>query len=124
MSAASDRSRRLRRGAARGEVVRHDGVDTYVVVAADNGTATFSDTANAIPARFGFWLGEVLASGGSAGYDHKKVGICRPKSTMSWYHTEDGNGSLTTRSNSSRSTGVVSVDADPRSRRRSRRSEG
>jgi glutamate dehydrogenase len=56
-------------------VVRHDGDDPYLVVAADKGTATFSDTANEIAARHGFWLGDAFASGGSEGYDHKKMGI-------------------------------------------------
>ena len=56
-------------------VVRHDGDDAYLVVAADKGTATFSDTANAISADCGFWLGDAFASGGSAGYDHKQMGI-------------------------------------------------
>ncbi len=56
-------------------VVRHDGDDPYLVVAADKGTATFSDTANAIALERGFWLGDAFASGGSAGYDHKKMGI-------------------------------------------------
>jgi len=57
------------------QVVRHDGDDPYLVVAADKGTATFSDTANEIAARRGFWLGDAFASGGSEGYDHKKMGI-------------------------------------------------
>ncbi|SDR24384.1 NAD-glutamate dehydrogenase [Pseudovibrio sp. Tun.PSC04-5.I4] len=56
-------------------VVRHDQDDPYLVVAADKGTATFSDTANAISEDKGFWLGDAFASGGSAGYDHKKMGI-------------------------------------------------
>ncbi len=56
-------------------VVRHDGDDPYLVVAADKGTATFSDTANAISVGHDFWLGDAFASGGSAGYDHKKMGI-------------------------------------------------
>ena len=56
-------------------VVRRDGDDPYLVVAADKGTATFSDTANEIAGRFGFWLGDAFASGGSEGYDHKKMGI-------------------------------------------------
>jgi glutamate dehydrogenase len=56
-------------------VVRHDEDDTYLVVAADKGTATFSDRANAIAAEYGFWLGDAFASGGSKGYDHKKLGI-------------------------------------------------
>src|SRR5690606_19191222 len=56
-------------------VVRHDGDDAYLVVAADKGTAAFSDVANAIAAEYGFWLGDAFASGGSAGYDHKKMGI-------------------------------------------------
>jgi glutamate dehydrogenase len=64
-----------------GEVVHPEGVrvldddDTYLVVAADKGTATFSDAANRIAARYGFWLGDAFASGGSKGYDHKALGI-------------------------------------------------
>ncbi len=57
------------------DVVRHDEDDPYLVVAADKGTATFSDTANAIAIEYGFWLGDAFASGGSNGYDHKKMGI-------------------------------------------------
>jgi len=57
------------------DVVRHDGDDPYLVVAADKGTATFSDIANAIALDEGFWLGDAFASGGSAGYDHKAMGI-------------------------------------------------
>ncbi|WBB92454.1 NAD-glutamate dehydrogenase [Verrucosispora sp. WMMC514] len=57
------------------DVVRHDGDDPYMVVAADKGTATFSDTANEISTAHNFWLGDAFASGGSAGYDHKKMGI-------------------------------------------------
>ncbi len=56
-------------------VVRRDGDDPYLVVAADKGTATFSDTANEVAARYSFWLGDAFASGGSEGYDHKKMGI-------------------------------------------------
>ena len=56
-------------------LVRHDADDPYLVVAADKGTATFSDVANAISAEYGFWLGDAFASGGSAGYDHKKMAI-------------------------------------------------
>ena len=55
--------------------VRHDGDDPYLVVAADKGTATFSDIANSIAEEYGFWLGDAFASGGSAGYDHKEMGI-------------------------------------------------
>jgi glutamate dehydrogenase len=64
-----------------GEVVHPEGVrvrdddDTYLVVAADKGTATFSDTANGVAAEYGFWLDDAFASGGSVGYDHKKLGI-------------------------------------------------
>ncbi len=64
-----------------GEVVHPAGVrvldetDPYLVVAADKGTATFSDVANAIAAEYGFWLGDAFASGGSHGYDHKQLGI-------------------------------------------------
>lgn len=57
------------------DVVRHDDDDTYLVVAADKGTATFSDIANGISAEYNFWLGDAFASGGSVGYDHKKMGI-------------------------------------------------
>jgi glutamate dehydrogenase len=56
-------------------VRRHDGDDPYLVVAADKGTASFSDHANAISNEYGFWLGDAFASGGSAGYDHKAMGI-------------------------------------------------
>jgi glutamate dehydrogenase len=56
-------------------VVRHDDDDPYLVVAADKGTATFSDIANTIAEERGFWLGDAFASGGSSGYDHKKMGI-------------------------------------------------
>jgi glutamate dehydrogenase len=57
------------------DLVRHDPDDPYLVVAADKGTATFSDYANAISAEYGFWMGDAFASGGSVGYDHKKMGI-------------------------------------------------
>ncbi|MBU8873439.1 NAD-glutamate dehydrogenase [Reyranella sp. MMS21-HV4-11] len=57
------------------DVVRHDADDPYLVVAADKGTATFSDIANALARDYGFWLDDAFASGGSAGYDHKKMGI-------------------------------------------------
>ena len=57
------------------DTVVHDGDDPYLVVAADKGTATFSDVANAISAEYGFWLGDAFASGGSVGYDHKEMGI-------------------------------------------------
>ena len=56
-------------------IIRYDGFDPYLVVAADKGTAPFSDTANAIAAEYGFWLDDAFASGGSNGYDHKEVGI-------------------------------------------------
>ncbi len=56
-------------------VVRHDEDDTYLVVAADKGTATFSDIANEVAGSYHFWLGDAFASGGSAGYDHKAMGI-------------------------------------------------
>ncbi|MFB9146607.1 NAD-glutamate dehydrogenase [Halomonas alkalicola] len=57
------------------DVVRHDDDDAYLVVAADKGTATFSDIANEISAEYGHWLGDAFASGGANGYDHKKMGI-------------------------------------------------
>ncbi len=57
------------------DVVRHDADDPYLVVAADKGTATFSDIANGVSAEYGFWLGDAFASGGSVGYDHKVMGI-------------------------------------------------
>ena len=56
-------------------VIRYDGDDPYLVVAADKGTAAFSDIANGVSADYGFWLGDAFASGGSQGYDHKKMGI-------------------------------------------------
>ena len=58
-----------------GDTIRHDGDDFYLVVAADKGTATFSDIANAIALDRSYWLGDAFASGGSAGYDHKRIGI-------------------------------------------------
>ena len=57
------------------DVLRYDEDDPYLVVAADKGTATFSDYANAVANEYGFWLGDAFASGGSVGYDHKKMGI-------------------------------------------------
>jgi glutamate dehydrogenase len=57
------------------DVIRHDADDSYLVVAADKGTATFSDIANGVAAEHEFWLGDAFASGGSMGYDHKKMGI-------------------------------------------------
>ncbi|ADB30777.1 NAD-glutamate dehydrogenase [Kribbella flavida DSM 17836] len=57
------------------DVVRYDGDDAYLVVAADKGTATFSDIANSVAKEYGFWLGDAFASGGSVGYDHKAMGI-------------------------------------------------
>ena len=57
------------------QVVRHDGDDPYLVVAADKGTATFSDIANGVAGEYGFWLGDAFASGGAKGYDHKVMGI-------------------------------------------------
>ncbi|TWP51314.1 NAD-glutamate dehydrogenase [Lentzea tibetensis] len=57
------------------QVVRYDGDDTYLVVAADKGTAAFSDIANGVSESYGFWLGDAFASGGSVGYDHKGMGI-------------------------------------------------
>jgi glutamate dehydrogenase len=57
------------------DVVRYDGDDPYLVVAADRGTATLSDVANGIAREYGFWLDDAFASGGSTGYDHKKMGI-------------------------------------------------
>ena len=66
--------RRHGRSCRRRRCVRIDGDDPYLVVAADKGTATFSDYANAISAEYGHWLGDAFASGGSAGYDHKAHG--------------------------------------------------
>jgi len=57
------------------QVISHDDADTYLVVAADKGTASFSDIANSLAAEYGFWLGDAFASGGSVGYDHKEMGI-------------------------------------------------
>jgi glutamate dehydrogenase len=57
------------------QLIRQDGDDPYLVVAADKGTATFSDIANGVSEEYGFWLGDAFASGGSVGYDHKKMAI-------------------------------------------------
>ena len=72
VTTGSDRAQVI---AAPPQVVRYDADDPYLVVAADKGTATFSDIANAIALRRGFWLGDAFASGGSVGYDHKAMGI-------------------------------------------------
>jgi glutamate dehydrogenase len=64
-----------RRVITRPRVVRYDDDDPYLVVAADKGTASFSDIANELSGEYGFWLGDAFASGGSAGYDHKRMGI-------------------------------------------------
>ncbi|QCU77758.1 NAD-glutamate dehydrogenase [Citricoccus sp. SGAir0253] len=74
----TDRQERTAEGArfsVREDIVRYDGDDAYLVVAADKGTASFSDTANEISAEYGHWLGDAFASGGSVGYDHKAMGI-------------------------------------------------
>ena len=68
------------------QVVCHDQEDSYLVVAADKGTASFSDTANAIAAEYQFWLGDAFASGGSNGYDHKKMGITARGAFVSLVH--------------------------------------
>ncbi|BEP16310.1 NAD-glutamate dehydrogenase [Acidothermaceae bacterium B102] len=68
------------------DVVRHDGDDPYLVVAADKGTAAFSDIANGISIDYGYWLGDAFASGGSAGYDHKAMGITARGAWVSVQH--------------------------------------
>jgi len=75
----------------------HDGDDPYLVVAADKGTATFSDTANEIAAGYGFWLGDAFASGGSAGYDHKALGITARGAweSVKWHFRETGRDIMT-----------------------------
>jgi glutamate dehydrogenase len=73
-------------------VRRHDGDDPYLVVAADKGTATFSDIANAMSADYGFWLGDAFASGGSNGYDHKRMGITARGAWVSVMHHFDARG--------------------------------
>ena len=77
ISGLLDLTDNIERGAVIGPpgVRRHDGDDTYLVVAADKGTATFSDIANDLARRRGYWLGDAFASGGSAGYDHKQMGV-------------------------------------------------
>jgi glutamate dehydrogenase len=74
------------------EVLVHDEPDPYLVVAADKGTATFSDTANQVAAQFNFWLGDAFASGGSSGYDHKALGITARGAfeSMRWHFREAG----------------------------------
>src|SRR6201999_2262989 len=73
--AGPDREAWLAKGVPAPGVVRYDEDDTYLVVAADKGTATFSDIANDVAKSYGFWLGDAFASGGSVGYDHKAMGI-------------------------------------------------
>lgn len=68
------------------DVVRHDGDDAYLVVAADKGTATFSDIANEISGQYDHWLGDAFASGGSNGYDHKGMGITARGAWVSVQH--------------------------------------
>ncbi len=70
----------------------YDGPDPYLVVAADKGTASFSDTANQLAAEYGFWLGDAFASGGSAGYDHKALGITARGAweSVKWHFRELG----------------------------------
>jgi glutamate dehydrogenase len=68
------------------QVIRHDPDDPYLVVAADKGTAAFSDIANGISADYGYWLGDAFASGGSAGYDHKAMGITARGAWVSVQH--------------------------------------
>ncbi|MGH3693937.1 MAG: NAD-glutamate dehydrogenase [Pseudonocardiaceae bacterium] len=77
VSGLLDLTDNLVKGASRhpDQMVCHDGEDSYLVVAADKGTATFSDIANEIAASYRFWLGDAFASGGSGGYDHKAMGI-------------------------------------------------
>ncbi len=74
------------------DVVIHDEDDPYLVVAADKGTASFSDTANGIAAAYRFWLGDAFASGGSAGYDHKALGITARGAweSVKWHFREIG----------------------------------
>ncbi|NND02469.1 MAG: NAD-glutamate dehydrogenase, partial [Acidimicrobiia bacterium] len=76
----------------------HDGPDSYLVVAADKGTATFSDTANELAADYGYWLGDAFASGGSAGYDHKALGITARGAweSVKWHFRELGVDVMTT----------------------------
>ena len=73
--AGPDRQPRQRESGAAGAGRPHDSDDPYLVVAADKGTATFSDIANGVAADYNFWLGDAFASGGSVGYDHKAMGI-------------------------------------------------
>ncbi len=75
-----------------GHVVCYDGDDPYLVVAADKGTATFSDYANELSQQYGFWLGDAFASGGSAGYDHKAMGITARGAWESVRHHFEGLG--------------------------------
>jgi len=75
MRLVSNRLFWIRRVTTPKHVVRYDGDDPYLVVAADKGTATFSDIANGVSEQYGHWLGDAFASGGSQGYDHKKMGI-------------------------------------------------
>ena len=74
------------------DVIRYDDDDPYLVVAADKGTANFSDIANGVSEEYGFWLGDAFASGGSEGYDHKKMGITARGSweAVKWHFRELG----------------------------------
>src|SRR3989442_1117946 len=90
--------------------VRHDGDDPYLVVAADKGTATFSDIANAISTEKNHWLGDAFASGGSQGYDHKKTGIT---ARAAW-----GAGKRPVGPGQAASHAVRGDDGDPESARR------
>ncbi len=92
-------------------VVRRDGDDTYLVVAADKGTASFSDTANAIAAEHDFWLGDAFASGGSAGYDHKAMAITARGAWTSVRHHFRALG-LDTQSEDFRVVGVGDMSGD------------
>ena len=84
--------------------------DTYLVVAADKGTATFSDTANRVSAEYGFWLDDAFASGGSVGYDHKKLGITARGAWSRSSATSASSGS-TRRPTSSRRSGSATCPA-------------
>ncbi len=76
-------------GDCRGDLRCYDRFDPYLVVAADKGTATFSDYANALSLQYGHWLGDAFASGGSQGYDHKKLGITAKGALISaWHHCQ------------------------------------
>ena len=115
ISGPARRHRQPRRPARRvppHRVVRHDEDDTYLVVAADKGTAKFSDIANGVSADYGFWLDDAFASGGSAGYDHKADGHHRPRARGSRSSGTSASSASTPRAQDFTVVGVGDMSGD------------